>query len=400
VLLLAAPFRAFYLGRLVSLLGGAMTPVALAFAVLDAAGRPGDLGIVLACQIVPHLALLLVGGAVADRFPRRTVLVVANLGAGLTQGLVALVFLTGSYRLGLVAALALANGALEAFTSPALRGVVPELVAPGDLQRANALLSSTRAAVLILGPTAAGLLVVAAGAGWAIAVDAASFVAAAAFLTRLPARRPTPAPGRVRLVGDIRDGWRVFFGIPWVWPVALAYSAINLVNTGPWQILGPSLTKERSGEATWGVVLSVRAVGLLVMSAVMYRLVVRHPLRFGRLAGALGACPLIALGLGLDAPWLAAGALLGGVGFAASGITWDTALQRDVDPDSLARVSSIDDLLSFAAIPVGQLLVGPAAAAWGGPTVALWCGVAFAAVALAPLAARPVWALSQPSGER
>lgn len=404
MLLLAAPFRAFYLGRLVSLLGGAMTPVALAFAVLDAAGRPGDLGIVLACQIVPHLALLLVGGAVADRFPRRTVLVVANLGAGLTQGLVALVFLTGSYRLGLVAALALANGALEAFTSPALRGVVPELVAPGDLQRANALLSSTRAAVLILGPTAAGLLVVAAGAGWAIAVDAASFVAAAAFLTRLPLRAATATAavgaGGARLLGDIRDGWRVFFGIPWVWPVALAYSAINLVNTGPWQILGPSLTRERSGEATWGVVLSVRAVGLLVMSAVMYRLVVRHPLRFGRLAGALGSCPLIALGLGLDAPWLAACALLGGVGFAASGITWDTALQRDVDPDSLARVSSIDDLLSFAAIPVGQLLVGPAAAAWGGPTVALWCGVAFAAVALAPLAARPVRALSQPSGGR
>ncbi|HEV7713331.1 MAG TPA: MFS transporter, partial [Asanoa sp.] len=132
-MLLVPPFRAFYLGRLVSLAGSAMTPVALAFAILDASGRPGDLGVVLACQLVPHLALLLVGGAVADRLPRRLVLVVANLGAGLTQGAIALVLIGGAYRLALVAGLALAAGALEAFTSPALRGIVPELVARDDL---------------------------------------------------------------------------------------------------------------------------------------------------------------------------------------------------------------------------------------------------------------------------
>ncbi|MEV7225818.1 MFS transporter [Polymorphospora sp. NPDC051019] len=392
-MLLHSPFRSFYLGRLVSMLGSAMTPVALAFAVLDASGDAGHLGIVLACQMVPHLALLLVGGAVGDRLPRRTVLVVAHLGAGLTQGLVALVLLTGNYRLWLVGALAFAGGALNAFTSPAQRSVVAELVAPADLQRANALLATTRSAVLVLGPTVAGLLVVVAGGGWAIAGDAAGFLAAAAFFARLPAAPAPAAPAPDRRPGlwrDIRDGWTVFVTIPWLWPVALAYFVINLVNTGPWQILGPALTGQRDGEAAWGVVLSLRAVGLLLMSAIMYRLVVRHPLRFGRLAGALGASSLIALGLGLDTYWLAAFAFLGGVGFAASGITWDTALQRHVDKAALARVSSIDDLLSFAAIPVGQVLVGPLAARWGGTTVALWCGIAFAVAALAPLAARPV----------
>jgi len=391
--LLNPPFRAFYLGRLVSLAGGAMTPVALAFAVLDASGRPADLGIVLACQLVPHLALLLVGGVVADRLPRRVVLVVANLGAGLTQGAIALVLITGGYRLALVAGLALLAGGLEAFTSPALRGVVPELVGRDDLQRANSLLSATASAVKIVGPTVAGLVVVAFGGGWAIAVDAVSFVAAAAFLSRLPRVAPAPA-ARASLLHDIRDGWRVFLAIPWVWPVALAYAVINLVNAGPWQILGPALTQQRSGEAAWGVVLSVRAIGLLVMSVVMYRLAPRRPLRFGRLAGALGACSLIALGLGLDPVWLAACAFLGGVGFAASGITWESALQRHVGPAHLGRVSSIDDLLSFAPIPLGQLLVGPAAAVWGGARVALVCGVAFAVAALAPLTARAVRTLA------
>ncbi|MEV4624180.1 MFS transporter [Asanoa sp. NPDC049573] len=391
-MLLVPPFRSFYLGRLVSLAGSAMTPVALAFAVLDASGRPGDLGVVLACQLVPHLALLLVGGAVADRWPRRLVLVAANLGAGLTQGAIALVLIGGAYRLWLVAGLALANGAIEAFTSPALRGIVPELVARDNLQRVNSLLSATGSAVKIVGPTVAGLVVVAVGGGWAIAVDAVSFVAAAAFLARLPRISPAPA-ARAGLLRDIRDGGRVFFAIPWVWPVALAYAVINLVNVGPWQILGPALTRARSGEATWGVVLSVRAVGLLLMSVLMYRLSVRHPLRFGRLAGALGACSLIALGLGFDPVWLAASAFLGGVGFAASGITWESAVQRHVDATHLGRVSSIDDLLSFSAIPLGQLLVGPAAAAFGGARVALACGITFAVAALAPLGVRAVRSL-------
>ncbi|WP_239083918.1 MFS transporter [Asanoa ishikariensis] len=392
-MLFTPSFRAFYLGRLVSLAGGAMTPIALAFAVLDASGRPSDLGIVLACQLVPHLALLLVGGVVADRLPRRAVLVVANLGAGLTQGGIALVLITGGYRLWLVAGLALLAGGLEAFTSPALRGIVPELVGSDQLQRANSLLSATRSAVLIVGPTVAGLVVVAAGGGWAIAVDAVSFVAAAAFLSRLPRVAPAPAAG-AGLLHDIRDGWRVFVAIPWVWPVALAYAVINLVNVGPWQILGPSLTQQRSGEAAWGMVLSVRAVGLLVMSAVMYKLALRRPLRFGRLAGALGACSLLALGLGLHPVALAACAFLGGVGFAASGITWESAVQQHVPSAHLGRVSSIDDLLSFAAIPAGQLLVGPAAAAWGGAKVALCCGVAFVVAALAPLGVRAVRTLA------
>ncbi|MDG4827122.1 MFS transporter [Asanoa sp. WMMD1127] len=389
-MLLNPAFRAFYLGRLVSLAGSAMTPVALAFAMLDASGRPGDLGIVLACQLVPHLALLLVGGVVADRLPRRLVLIVANLGAGLTQGAIAFVLIGGLYRLWLVAGLALVAGALEAFTSPALRGIVPSLVGSAELERANSLLSGTRAAVLIVGPTVAGLVVVAAGGGWAIAVDAVSFVAAAAFLSRLPRVAPAPAAAASSLLRDLGAGWRAFFAIPWVWPVALAYSVINLVNVGPWQVLGPTLTQQRSGEAVWGVVLSVRAAGLLAMSVVMYRFVPRHPLRFGRLTGALGACSLLALGLGLDPVWLATAAFVGGLGFAASGITWESAVQRHVGSERIGRVSSIDDLLSFAAIPLGQLLVGPAAAAWGGARVALVCGVVFAVAALAPLASRAV----------
>jgi len=389
-LLLAPPFRGFFLGRLVSLLGSAMTPVALALAVLQAAGRPEDLGIVLAAQLFPNLALLLVGGAVADRLPRRAVLVAANLGAGLTQGAVAAVLITGHYSLPLLAGIELANGALAAFTSPALRGIVPELVVAAELQRANALLAAAGNAAKILGPTAAGLVSATVGGGWAIALDAISFLAAAGLLARLRLAAPPAAANRQGLLADLRDGWRAFRGITWVWVTTMSCCVINLVNVGAWQILGPLLTTRRSGEAAWGLVLSARAVGLLLMSVALSRLALRRPLRAGQLGGALGGLGLVGVGLGLSAPWLIGCAFVAGLGFTALDVTWDTSVQQHVPRAALSRVCAYSDLLSYAAIPVGQLLVGPAAERWGGAAVALCCGLAFAAAALAPLAVREV----------
>ena len=136
---------------------------------------------------------------------------------------------------------------------------------------------------------------------------------------------------------------------------------MNLVQTGSWQILGPELTKQTSSEATWGFVLSIRGLGLLVMSALMYRVVVAHLLRVGQLGGALGALPLLALGVQLGVPWLIVSAFVAGLGTSLSAISWETSLQEHVPGPVLSRVASYDDLLSYIAIPIGQLAVGPLA---------------------------------------
>lgn len=384
-----APFRLFFAGRLVSLLGSAMTPVALAFAVLGATGRATDLGVVLACQMIPQLTLLLVGGVAADRFPRRVVLLGSHLGAGVTQAAVATVIVTGHYHLALVAALAAGNGAAEAFASPALRGIVPELVPADATQRANAMLAAARNASRIAGPTVSGLLVVTIGAGWSIALDAASFFVAAALLARLRLGA-MPAGPRPHLGRDLREGWAAFRSLPWLVTGALSFGVLNLVNVGPWNILGPELTKARSGEAAWGVALSVRAVGLLLMSVLLYRLTFRYPLRAGSLLGVAASLPLLALGLGASLPTLLAAVFVGALGFTVTDITWETTLQTQVPRDILSRVASIDDLISYAAIPIGQLLTGPAAAAFGPRQVALVAGLGYAAAKLAPLAMRSV----------
>ncbi|MGW3248556.1 MFS transporter [Streptomyces sp. NPDC001070] len=308
-------------------------------------------------------------GGAADRLPRRAVLVAANLGSAVTQGSVAALLLTGRYALWPVAALGFANGILAAFTTPALRGIVPELV-PGDRSRqANALLGSVRNATKILGPSLSDVLAAAVGGGPAIAFDALTYLLAAGCLTRLSSLTDRAAARRPSgLLADIRDGWDAYRRIRWVRTVSLCFCVVNLVQVGTWQILGPVLTRQVAGAATWGFVLSARGAGLLLMSTLMYRLAVRHLLRLGVPAGVLGALPLLALGARLGAPWLIAAAFTAGLGSSVGGVAWDTSLQEHVPAHALSRVSSFDDLLSYHAVPVGQLAVGPFAERFGGST--------------------------------
>jgi MFS family permease len=273
-----------------------MAPVALAFAVLDTSGSATDLGVVLAARMVPLLAFLLVGGAVADRFSRRVVLIVSDLGSALTQGAVAvLLLLTHNYALGTVAVLELLNGLLTAFTTPALRGVVPELAGREQLRQTNSLLGTVKNATKVLGPSASGLLVVAVGSGWAIGFDAITFLAAAGCLARLPLSGRAPSR-KSNVLGDICDGWVAFRRIRWVWVVTVSFGVVNLAQTGTWQILGPQLTQELSNKAAWGFVLSARGVGLLLMDTLMYRITSRHLLRFGLAMGVLGSLPFVVIG--------------------------------------------------------------------------------------------------------
>ena len=387
--LVSGRFGWFFLGRTVDLAGSSMTTVALALAVLQASGRPTDLGIVLAANMIPTLALLLVGGAVADRVRRRTVLIVTNLVTAAVMAVMAAILITGHYDLVVFAGLAVLSGAVGAFSQPALRGIVPELVARQELQRANALLASSQNTVRILGPMIASVLVATAGGGWALAADAASYLLAAAAFTRIPAASRTPSASRP-LWHDLADGWTVFRSMRWVVVMTFSFALVNAFTVGPWNVLGPQVVAGSDGAVGWGVVQTVRAVGLLVMSVVAVRIVLRRPLRDGRLWGALAGLPLLAIGLSGDAWLVAAAAFVGGLGFTVAAITWESTLQAAVPDESLSRVAAYDELLSYLAIPLSQLAVGPLAAAFGAREVSVVCGVAVIVVCLAPLLSREV----------
>jgi MFS family permease len=202
---------------------------------------------------------VLVGGVVADRASRRTVMVGADLVRVASQGTMAALLIAGAADVWMLALLAGVTGTATGFFDPASTGLLPELVPAAQLQPANALRSSAISAGEILGPLAAGLLVATAGAGWPIAADAATFAVSAACLVLL--RVPTRvAAGTRSFVADLRDGWVAFRSRRWVWTV-VAYVAIGNILWGAWNGLGPVVAdRDLGGAAAWSIVLAAAGV--------------------------------------------------------------------------------------------------------------------------------------------
>ena len=221
-------FRLLFSGQAVSVLGDRMALVALAFAVLEIGGSASDVGLVLAAGAFPLVATVLAGGVVADRASRRAVMVVADLARVASQGTMAALLIAGVADVWMLALVAGVTGAATGFFSPASTGLLPEVVLAEQLQPANALRASAVSTGEILGPAVGGVLVAAAGAGWAIAIDAVTFAVSAACLAML--RVPTRvAAQRSSFVADLREGWVAFRSRRWVWTFVV-YFAIDPIT--------------------------------------------------------------------------------------------------------------------------------------------------------------------------
>ena len=381
-------FRWFYLARTISYFGSSMTPVALAFAVLQAPHGQHLLGLILGAELLPNVIMVLIGGSLADRYRRDVLIQLASLGSGLTQAGIAAVVLTGSSPYWILP-LAVVSGVIGAFTAPAVRGIVPEVVEKGYISEANALLNTSRSVAKVVGPAAAGVLVASVGGGWGIAVDALSFVLAALCMARV--RIPSHPPASTEsLLHQMQEGWAYFRQKRWIWSITGAWTFMNFLQMGAWRVLGPIIAVHSFGSLGWGFALSFQAVGLLLASLAMLRFKLTRPLRDGMAAAALLGIPMVVLGQGLALPYLMAATTIAGIGSTIASIAWDTSLQQGVPQDKLSRVMAFDDFGSYAAIPLGVILAVPAAERLGLHAVVRGAGLAFIAMALLPLSLRLV----------
>jgi MFS family permease len=380
-------FRLLFAGQAVSILGDRMAAVALAFAVLGIGGSPADVGLVLAAKVFPSAVTALVGGVLADRTSRRTVMVGADLVRVASQGTLATLLIAGSAEVWMLALLAGIGGAASGFFGPASLGLLPEVVPPEQLQPANALRSSGSSAGEILGPLLAGVLVAAAGAGWAIAADAATFAASAACLLAL--RLPSSVPAvSVSFLLDLHEGWAVFSSRTWVWAF-VSYFAIANVFWGAWSSLGPVVAdQDLGGAAAWGAILAVMGVGAFLGSLIATQVGPARPLILVAAAEGLLALPLAFLAASSIVALIAVGALLSGIGLMVGMSVWESTLQRHIPAEALSRVSSYDWFGSFAFYPVGLAIWGPISAAIGIHS-SLWLAFALFIVSILALLAVP-----------
>lgn len=362
-----------------------MSPVALAFGVLELTGSARWLSAVLTASMVPMIGTMILGGGIADRYRRDTVLYLTSLGAGLSQAGVAALLLTHRDPVFLLP-LAAANGVFQALTTPTLRGIVPQLARGSGIQQANSLLASAKNTARLVGPSAAGLLTVSAGGGWAIAFDAASFLLAAVCFGRmaLPGL-PSRAAGDPTMVSELRDGWHYFSSRPWIWSVSLAFAVFNAANMGVWNVLGPVMAADTIGADGWGIVLSTRGAGALLATTVMVKLTVRRPMVPAMCLMTLASVPLILLGTGAHILWLAAAAFAAGVASEFFTVMWSTVWHIHIPERLSSRVGAYDEFGSFASIPVGQLSAPVLAAVFGTAAVAVAAGGLIAAAMLLPL---------------
>jgi MFS family permease len=357
------PFRLLFAGRLVSAVGDALVPVALAFAVLDATGSATDLGLVFAAREVASVAVLLAAGVWADRVRRERMMIGSNLVSFAAQGATGLLLVSGSAHLWeLLVFQAVAGGADGAF-NPARNAITPQVVSPTRLQEANALLGVTGSATSVIGPLVAATLVTAGSPGIALLVDAASFLVSAAILTRL--RTTRPKRGDTRFFEELGQGWAEFMSHAWLWKSVALVCIANLM-AAPYFVLGPVIAKTYLGGATaWGIIMAGNAVGWVVGAFLSARIKPARPMLATHLAALVWAVQVPMLALHPNTLAVAATAMIGGCGIAMSLTYWFTTLQSKIPAESLSRVSSYDDLASFIFNPLGFALVGPIAAAIG-----------------------------------
>ncbi|MEJ8662019.1 MFS transporter [Streptomyces sp. MS1.AVA.4] len=370
--------------RVISVLGNGFARVALAFAVLalPEAG-PGRLSLVLACQAVPQLVFILAGGVIADRMSRSKLMVVADvLGAGAYAGLAAMV-LTAHAPLTAMCLLAVVAGTATAVFAPAMDGLVPLVVPVERLQQANGLLRVGINSSMLFGLALSGVTVALVGAGWALALNAASFMVSAALTARL---RVSARPRR-KTSGwaDLREGWREFASRQWLWVVVAQYAIVIAALNANVGVLGPLTAEEHLGGArAWSVIVAAQAVGTIAGAGLAARVRVKRPVLVAVLSTFPAAVP-IAL-LSAQAPvWLIAVAMFcAGIARDVFGVLWATTIQREIPEEALSRVSSYDWFGSLALAPLGLLVAGPIADSVGTSTALAGCA---ALVVLASTAA-------------
>lgn len=385
-------FRYLFLGQSASVIGDRLVVVAIALFVTERTGSATDLGLILACQALPLVALLLLGGVWADRLPRHRIMVFADLvRAGLHASLAVLIF-TGTVQVWEIAAIEAAFGAAQAFFQPAYTGLIPQTVPENRIQQARALTQSMENVAFLVGPAIGTALVLGVGAGEAFVFDAATFVLSALLLSRVHPRARGLSPAQAPVLRELKAGFEEVRSRTWVWVTIAVFTGAVLCVYAPWYALAPIVARGSYGSAgVFGLLESLGGAGAVCGAIVGVSWRPGHPLKAGLLL--VLAWPLMALLLASRAPlWLVVGAALAtGFGFSLLMIWWETALARHVPPHALSRVSAYDWMGSLALLPVGYLLAGPLASALG-PRAVLGggsvIGIALLLVALAPRSTR------------
>lgn len=264
-------FRLFASGQLVSYTGAWVQRIAQDWLVLTITGSPTAVGITTALQFLPTLLFGLIGGAIADRYPKRRVLLATQVGMSAMAAALAVLTLSHQVQVWHVFLIAFGLGTVTAVENPTRQSFVNEMVGPEQLRNAISINASVFQLGALIGPAISGVLINAVGSGYAFTINALSYTASTTALLMMRERElnapPAVAPG-----ARLRDGLRYVAGHREVlWPTVLAgvfgMFSINL----PVTLAAYAKTVFHSGASGYGMLSSVVAVGSLTGALISAR---------------------------------------------------------------------------------------------------------------------------------
>ncbi len=349
-------------GQLVSLTGSQVTGFALGVWVFQETGSATQLSIVYLATMLPNVLISVPAGALADRWNRRSVMLVSDAGAALSTLVVLLVVSTGDLQVWHVYVLTALSAALGAFQTPAYLSAVSTLVPKDMLNRVSGLTQLGRAGPAIVAPLVAGFALVSAGLQGVLLIDLASFLVALATLLAIKIPMPrAKTDEHTSTVRELTAGFTYIARRSGLMGLLIFFTVFNLL-VGVIQVLFTPLVLSFASVGTLGLVLSIAGVGMLVGSIVLS--VWGGPQR--RVFGILGSAAVAGLalaGFGLR-PLVPLMAAAGFVAFFARPFfdgLYQALTQAKVAPEVQGRVFALQQAVMYAALPVGYLLAGPLA---------------------------------------
>ena len=258
-------FRLLWTGQAISLLGDSAFVVALGWRTFTLTGSARSLGLVLTFQGVGVLTTVLVGGALADRYDRRTLMLVSDLARFAVIAGLAVLDASGHLTIHSLAAIAFVEGLATGFFTPALGGLIPLVVEDARLGSANALIGIARQGSFLIGPSIASLLYGFAGATFVFGFNACSYLVSFAFVfaTRPRAAEHATEDGTLRA---IREGFRYIAGVPWLWITISLFAFVLMLQWASIQVLTPKLVREHFdlGVGAYGLLFSLIGGGMII----------------------------------------------------------------------------------------------------------------------------------------
>lgn len=351
-------YRLFFTGAIVSNTGTWMARITQDWLVLSLTGSAAAVGITTALQFLPMLLFGLYGGVLADRYPKRRILLISQAALGLCGLALAVLTLSGHVQVWHVYLIAFLLGMVTVVDNPARQSFVSEMVGPAQLRNAVSLNSANFQSARLVGPAVAGLLIATIGSGWSFLLNGLFFLAPLAGLLMMRPAELHKVERAPRGRGQLREGLRYVAGRPdLIWPIVLVGFVGTFGFNFPIWLTAFADDIFHVGAGTYGFLNTLMAAGSLVgallaarRGSTRLRMLVLAAVVFGVLEIAAALSPFFWLFALLLVP-------IGMFGLTVN-ITANSAVQLATDPVMRGRVMSLYMMVFAGGTPIGAPLLG------------------------------------------